>query len=203
MFETLNTIERTLRRLHIILIISLVLSFISITAISICFLVHTHNNKRTVYAVDNAGNAILLRETGENPVLEAKAQYIDFHRLFFGWPPEGKQIEYNIQLALNLADNSAKAYDNTFKESHYYNKLIASDISQSILIDSVIINDRPPYQAKLWAKVYLIRSSMIIEKILITTGQLRRTERSGNCPHGFLIERFRILEFKDLKTYTK
>lgn len=183
--------------------LSIILGFTSLMALSICFLVYTHNSKQTVYAIDNVGNAILLRETGEDPVMEACAQFKDFHRLFFGWPPDGRQIENNIALALNLADQSAQAYNNTFKESHYYNKLIASNISQSIIIDSVQMNDRSPYQAKLYARVYLTRSSMIIEKTLITTGQLRRTQRSTNAPHGFLIERFRILEFKDSKTYSK
>ena len=203
MFDTLNIIEKTLKRQHYFLIFSTILSLVSLTVLSICFFVYTHNSKRTVYAIDNAGNAILLRETGEDPVSEARAQFQDFHRLFFSFPPDGKQIEQNIALALNLADQSALVYYNTFKESHYYNKLIAASASQSIQIDSVIINNQHPYQAKLFAKIYLIRSSMIVEKSLIATGQLRRTQRSANVPHGFLIEKYQIVELKDLKTYTR
>lgn len=203
MFETLNIIEKQLKRQHFIVLITIILAVLSLSLISIYFLSKTFSGKKVVYAIDNAGNAIVLREIDEDPIQEAQGQFKDFHRLFFNLPPDGKQIQNNIQAALNLVDESGKAYYNTFKENHYYNKLVASNINQCLVIDSIIISEYHPYKVRLWGKILLIRPSMTIERSLITQGQLRRTQRSTNAPHGFLIEKFSIVELKDLKTYKK
>lgn len=203
MFKILNTIQITLKRQHLVLILTVILSFTSITTLTIFYLIRAFTAHRTVYVIDNEGNAILLRETNENPRAEAKAHFKNFHDLFFNQPPDGRQIQENISLALNLCDGSGKAYFDAFKEQHYYNKLIASNISQSLRVDSILISNNHPYQAKLFGKILLIRPTMVIERNLITSGQLRRIGRSDNNPHGFLIEKFKILELKDLKTYTR
>lgn len=203
MFKILNTIEATLKRQHLLLMLTVIISLSSLTAITIFYLFRTFTSHKTVYVIDNQGNAILLRETNENPKAEARAQFKNFHDLFFSLPPDGRQIQENINLALNLCDGSGKVYYDAFKEQHYYNKLIASNISQSLKIDSIFISNDHPYQAKFYGKILLIRPTMVIERNLVTTGQLRRIGRTENNPHGFLIEKFKILEIKDLKTYTR
>ena len=203
MFKVLNVIEKTLKRQYIFLLLTVFLSFVLIGVITIFYLSHTFQNKKVVYAIDNTGNAIVLKEVNENPLEEAKGHFKDFHLLFFGFPPDGKQIQTNIDQALYLIDESGRTYYNTFRENHYYNKLIASNISQSITIDSVFVSSRHPYQARLYGRIFLIRASMIVERSLITTGQLRRVQRSENAPHGFIIEKFRIVQLKDIKTYSR
>lgn len=203
MFNILNVIEKTLKRQHLFLLLTVILSFFSVTIITIFYLSHTFSNKKVVYALDNAGNAIVLKEVEENPLEEAKGHYKDFHLLFFSFPPEGKQIQANIDQALYLVDESGRTYYNTFKENHYYNKLVASNTSQSIIIDSISVTTRHPYQARLHGRLFLVRATMLVERSLITTGQLRRTQRTENNPHGFIIEKFKIVELKDIKTYTR
>lgn len=203
MFRILNTIETTLKKQHFILILTIISSFLSICSLSIFFLAKTISSKQVVYVVDNQGSAIALREVNEDPIAEAKGQFRDFHYLFFNIPPDGAQIKKNIELALNLCDESGKVYFDTFKEQHFYNKLIATNTTQSIEIDSISINNRHPYQVELYAKVTQTRASMVVQKQLITSAQLRRTVRSINVPHGFIIEKFRIIQLKDVKIYQK
>jgi len=45
----------------------------------------------------------------------------------------------------------------------------------------------------------IIRSTSIVTRDLLTEGWLRNINRSDNNPHGFLIERWNILENKDNK----
>ena len=164
------------------------------------YLSNSFANKKIIYGLDNANNMLVLKQIGDNPVEEARGHFKNFNWLFFTLSPDGRQIQDNIRQAMNLADKSAEAYYNTFKENHYYNKLIASNISQSLEIDSISINTDHPYRVTLYGKLLLVRPSMTIERSIITTGLLRRTQRSKNNPHGFIIEHFKIIEIKDLRT---
>ena len=203
MFKTLNIIETTLKRNQHMLLFVVVLFVIIYMITVIYFICISFANKEFIYALDNAGNTLVFRQVHENPLVEARGQFKDFHCSFFNLPPDGKQIQENIREALNLADKSAEVYYNTFKENHYYNKLIAANISQTLKIDSISISPELPHKCKLFGKLILIRSSQVIERKIVTRGQLRRTQRSRNNPHGFLIERFEILEIKDLRTYNR
>ncbi len=99
-----------------------------------------------------------------------------------------------------LADGSAKKQYDNLKESGYYSNLISGNISEQIEIDSIDVNvDAYPFYFRCIAKEKLIRTTSIVTRSLITEGYLRNVERSDNNPHGFLIEKWMILENKDLK----
>ena len=49
----------------------------------------------------------------------------------------------------------------------------------------------------------IIRESYITERSLVTSCQLINTVRSDNNPQGFIIERFTVLENKDLGRYDR
>jgi conjugative transposon TraK protein len=109
-------------------------------------------------------------------------------------------ITANITRALYLADASAKKQYDNLKESGYYSNLISGNISQEISIDSIMVNlDSYPFYFRCMAQEKLIRTTSIVTRSLITEGYLRNVERSDNNSHGFLIERWMILENKDLK----
>lgn len=203
MFKTLNVIETHLKRNQRILVFIIVLFVIVYAVTVIYFIGISYASSKLIYALDNSGNTIVFRQIAENPILEAQGQFKDFHYLFFNLPPDGRQIQENIKEALNLSDKSAEVYYNTFRENHYYNKLIASNVTQTLRIDSVSITQDHPFKCKLFGKLTLIRPSQVIERSLVTQGQLRRTQRSQTNPHGFLIERFQIIEIKDIKTYNR
>lgn len=154
-----------------------------------------------IYMLDQQGNLVgaTARSAKENRPVEAQAHVKRFHEYFFTLDPDPKAIESNVTQALFLADESAKrAYDN-YKESSYYNNLIQANISQHITVDSVLV-DPGTFYAKCYATEQIIRATNVTTRALISECYLRDVSRSTNNPHGFLIERWRMLQNNDLRT---
>lgn len=140
----------------------------------------------------------------DNTLVEAKSHIGMFHTWFFTLDPDEKVIDANISKALYLADGSAKTQYDNLKETGYYANIIAGNISQKISIDSVEVNiSKEPYFFHCYAEIKIIRPGSIVTRNLITKGYLRNASRSDNNPHGFLIERWEIIENKDLKTESR
>jgi conjugative transposon TraK protein len=136
----------------------------------------------------------------DNIPVEARDHINTFHHYFFTLDPDDQVINQNIRKALYLADGSAKKQYDNLKESGYYTSLIAGNISQQLEIDSVFVDTETyPFHFRLEGKEKLIRTTSILTRTLLTEGYLRNVSRSDNNPHGFLIERWLILENKDLK----
>lgn len=135
----------------------------------------------------------------DNIPVEARDHIRMFHFYFFTLDPDDKVIQANITKALYMADNSAeRAYEN-LKEQGYYSDIISSNISQQISIDSVSVDvSQYPYAFRCYAKEKLIRTTSIVTRNLVTEGFLRNVSRSDNNPHGFLIEKWSIIDNKDL-----
>ncbi|MGX5857961.1 conjugative transposon protein TraK [Dyadobacter jiangsuensis] len=143
-------------------------------------------------------------ERGENIPVEARDHIKTFHRLFFTLAPDEKVITANISRALYLADASAKKQYEDLRESGFYAGIISGNISQEILVDSVKIDaSAQPYTFECRAVQRIIRPTSIVSRSLLTQGQLRSVERSDNNPHGFLIERWVIIQNKDIQIQTR
>jgi conjugative transposon TraK protein len=135
----------------------------------------------------------------DNVPVEARDHVTTFHKLFFTLDPDDKVIKTNITKALYLADDSAKRIYDDLRENGFYSGIISGNISQTILIDSVMIDVKEyPYRFNCYAKQHIIRTTSIVKRNLITTGSLRNVSRSDNNPHGFLIERWETIENKDI-----
>ena len=161
-----------------------------------------HEGDQRIYILANG--KILEAYAGErkdNIPVEARDHIAMFHHYFFTLDPDEKVINANINRALYLADGSAKKQYDNLKENGYYRSMISGNISQTIEIDTVDLNTRDyPYYFRLVAKEKLVRTTSITTRTLITEGYLRNVSRSDNNAHGFLIERWAILENKDVKT---
>jgi conjugative transposon TraK protein len=137
----------------------------------------------------------------ENIPVEARDHVRTFHYYFFSLDPDDQVIQANITKALYLADQSAKIQYDNLKENSYYSNVISGNISQEITIDSVRVDmDKYPIYFQCYAQQKIIRPSTIVTRILITEGYLRNVARSDHNPHGFLIEKWKTLENRDLKT---
>ena len=127
-----------------------------------------------------------------------------FHQYFFNLSPEDKAIKASVSKSLFLADLSAKRQYDNLTESGYYNNLISASISQEIEVDSTVLDlDVYPYGFTCYATERLIRSSKTTLRRLVTRGFVRdlKTQTDDN-PHGFLIQRWEILENRDIpQTY--
>ncbi len=139
-------------------------------------------------------------ERKDNIPVEARDHVKTFHHFFFTLDPDEKVIQSNITKALYLADLSAKRQYDNLKESGYYINIISGNVSQTINVDSVVVDvNQSPYYFRCYATQRIIRTTSVVARSLVTTGYLRNVSRSDNNPHGFLIERWRTIENKDIK----
>ena len=155
-----------------------------------------------IYLLDQ-GNllAATSHNVKDNRPVEAQDHVKRFHEFFFTLDPDSKAIEHNVTQSLFLADESAKREYDNFKESGYYNNLIQANISQHITVDSVVINPSSyPYYAKCFATEQIIRATNVTTRALVSECYLRDVSRSPNNPHGFLMERWRVIQNNDLRT---
>lgn len=135
----------------------------------------------------------------DNIPVEARDHVKMFHHYFFTMDPDDKVIQTNITKALYLADGSAKQQYDNLKENGYYTNLISGNISQEIQADSITINtENYPFYFRYKGQQKIIRPTTIVTRSLITEGYIRNVSRSDNNSHGFLIERWRTLENKDI-----
>lgn len=138
-------------------------------------------------------------ERKDNIPVEATDHVKMFHHYFFTLDPDDKVIQANINKALYLADASAKQQYDNLKENGYYSNLISGNISQEIQMDSISINtDIYPFYFRYKGQQRIIRPTTIVTRSLITEGYLRNVSRSDNNSHGFLIEKWRTLENRDV-----
>lgn len=136
----------------------------------------------------------------ENLPVEARDHIRSFHEYFFTLDPDEKVINSNITRALYLADGSARRQYESLKESGYYSGIISGNISQQINIDSIVLDMHGyPMYFRCYATERIIRPTSLVTRNLVTEGWLRNTSRSDNDPHGFLIEKWNILDNRDLK----
>jgi conjugative transposon TraK protein len=124
-----------------------------------------------------------------------------FHFYFYSLEPDDQVIKRNITKALYLADATAKAEYDDLKESGYYSSFISGNVSQQVEdYDSIKVDvNQQPWYFKYFGKLKIIRATSVVTRSLITEGFIRNLDAtSDNNPHGFLIERWKVLENKDL-----
>ena len=136
----------------------------------------------------------------ENLPVEARDHIRNFHQDFFTLDPDEKVITANITKALYLADGSARRMYESLKENGYYSGVIAGNITERVVIDSIALEAGSyPMCFRCYATETIIRPSSLVTRSLVTEGWLRNTSRSDNNPHGFLIERWNTIDNRDVK----
>jgi len=138
-------------------------------------------------------------ERKENIGVEARDHVRMFHFYFFTLSPDEKAIQENINKAMYMADRTAKSQYDNLKEGNYYSNLISSNIDQTIHVDSVALDiQQYPYYFRCYATQELTRPTSIVQRSLITEGFLRNVSRSEHNSHGLLVERWNVIENKDI-----
>lgn len=156
-------------------------------------------NKIYVIANGKLMDALATDRREKLPV-EIRDHVKTFHAYFYSLEPDDKVIKSHITKALYLADGTAKAEYDNLNETGYYSGLESGNISQQVEEpDSIQVNiDQLPYYFKYFGKLKIIRATTITTRSLVTEGYIRTTTASDNNPHGFLIERWKILDNRDL-----
>ncbi|HEY4062375.1 MAG TPA: conjugative transposon protein TraK [Puia sp.] len=205
MFPKIRSIENTFQQMRLFMMV------VVVGSLALCgytvwqsYKAVTHAQS-TVYVL-NSGKALeaFAEDRRENIPVEARDHIRAFHQYLFTLDPDERQITTTVTKALYLADASAKRFYDNLKESGYYAGIIAGSISQNIIVDSITLDMRTyPFYFQCYATQKIIRPTSQAERGLVTEGWLRNTSRSDNDPHGFMIERWAIVENKDRKVETR
>ncbi|MBW8683444.1 conjugative transposon protein TraK [Chitinophaga rhizophila] len=202
MFKSLKNLEasfRYVRQFAIIMnVAGLVLNgFVAYWAVNA---VNNANNKVHILYAGKALEAIAADRLDNVPV-ELRDHINMFHRYFFTLHPDLKAIESNINRALALADQTARNQYNDLRESGFYAGIITGSVSQEVEMDSISLDlEKEPYYFKFYGKVKITRPTVIVNRSLITEGVVRNTIRSDNNSHGFLIEKWNVIENRDISS---
>jgi len=202
-FKSLKNIETSFKQIRIIAIVFVVLCA-GITGYAVWnSYSFAEAQRQKIYVLDEGKSLMLAlaQDLSQNRPVEAKEHVKRFHELFFTLSPDKNAIESNINRALFLVDKSAFKYYQDMSEKGYYNRIVSGNINQIIQVDSIACNfDVYPYKATTYARQMIIRASNVTERSMVTRCDLINSVRSDNNPHGFTIERFEIIENRDLRT---
>ncbi|MBN7816896.1 conjugative transposon protein TraK [Algoriphagus pacificus] len=136
---------------------------------------------------------------GEMASVESRAHIKQLHDLLFTYSPDEKLIQEQLEEAFYLGDGSIKFHVDNLRESGYYKQVLAANISQRLVVDSIRVDlEKEGFPFLFYGRQEIIRSSSKITRSLITQGKLREVQRSHHNPHGFLVENWEILENRDL-----
>ncbi len=202
MFQKAKNIDSAFRQVRLFCILVIICcTLICCYVIYNSYKATTAIGSRIYILADGKALEAFAGDRKENIPVEARDHVKMFHHYFFTLDPDDKVIQANISRALYLADGSAKRVYESLQENNYYTGIISGNVSQQITVDSVLLDmNRYPFYFKCFATEEITRLTSITTRSLITEGYLRNVSRSDNNPHGFLIERWTILQNRDLKT---
>lgn len=205
-FKSLKNIETSFKQIRFFGIVFLVLCA-GISGYSVWSSYSFAEAQRQKIYILDGGKSLMLalsQDLSQNRPVEAREHIKRFHELFFTLSPDKAAIESNITRALFLVDKSAFRYYQDMSEKGYYNRIISGNINQTLQVDSVACDfNSYPYKAVTYARQMIIRESNVTERSLITRCDLINSVRSDNNPHGFVMEKFEILENKDIRVVNR
>ncbi|MDV4111520.1 conjugative transposon protein TraK [Elizabethkingia anophelis] len=202
-FKTLRNIESSFKQIRLFTFVFAVLCFGVVGVVVFKSYQFAEEQRQKIYVLDNGKSLMvaLSQDMSINRPVEAREHVRRFHELFFTIAPDKNAIESNVKRAFNLADQSAFNYYKDLQEKDYYNRIISGNIQQRIEVDSIVANfDSYPYGVKTYARQFIIRSSNLTIRNLVTNCSLVNSVRSDSNPQGFTIEKFNVLENRDVET---
>lgn len=202
MFEQLRNIDRAFQHVKKLSVVVILASLGTCCfAVAKSFQMVSRAEGRIYVIAGGKALEAFAAERQENIPVEARDHVKMFHHYFFSLDPDERVIESNISQALYLADGSARGEYEDLKEKRFYAGVISGNISQQVVMDSVVVDmDQYPYYFKYYGRQRMVRPTVVVTRSLVTEGFLRTVARSDHNPHGFLIERWRVLENRDLKS---
>jgi conjugative transposon TraK protein len=201
-FKTLRNIENSFQQIRLYAIVFAVLCA-SVAGYALWRSYgFAEQQRQKIYVLDNGKSLMLAlaQDASINRPVEAREHVRRFHELFFTLAPDKNAIESNMKRAFSLADKSAFNYYKDLLEKGYYNRIISGNVQQRIEMDSVVCNfETYPYVVRSYARQIIIRSSNVTRRSLVTSCLLVNSVRSDNNPQGFNIEKFAVVENRDIE----
>ena len=205
-FKSLTNIETSFKQIRMYVYLFAIFCCIVTVCAVIASFSFAREQREKIYVLDNGKSLILAlsQDAAANRPVEAREHIRRFHELFFTLAPDKDAIEGNMKRAFMLSDKTPYDYYKDLAEKGYYNRIISGNIHQRIDIDSISCDfNSHPYRVTTFARQFIVRSSNITIRSLITDCELANSVRSDNNPQGFTIERFVVRENRDLQTIKK
>lgn len=200
MFQKMKNLETAFQHVRTFTIVIVIAAFATICFMAWQMRAGSLALLKRVYVL--AGNTAWAANAAEKSAylpIEAKGQIRAFHELFFTLDPDDKANRRNMIRALDMADETARKIYDSLSVSGYYANVIAGNIHQRILIDSVQVNTQSePYQFRCYARLYITRATSQVTQSLVTRGSLYEAQHSDNNILGLLIRKWEITENKVL-----
>jgi conjugative transposon TraK protein len=195
--KSVDTAFRQMRIFFLVLVM-----FVSMICVVVVYYSYAQvsEHKGKIYVMINGALVEAVARERNMPV-ELRDHIERFHELFFTLSSDEQNIPRQMKKSFYLADRSAEKLYNDLQESGYYKEIITANISQRIEIDSIAINlEQAPYHFIFYGRQFITRPTSKVIRSLITRGRVRTGEKqSPNNPHGFKIERWTIIDNRDLK----
>ncbi len=158
---------------------------------------------KKVYVLDGTVPILVQRTTMDETLdVEAKSHVELFHHLFFTLAPDDKYINYTMEKAMYLVDETGLAQYNALKEKGFYNNIMGTSAVFSIFCDSISL-DKEKMSFTYYGRQRIERRTNILMRKLVTAGELKRVPRTENNPHGLMIINWRTLLNQDLEQKQK
>lgn len=159
---------------------------------------------KKIYVLDSNHVPIMVTQSdmGETLEVEAKSHIELFHHLFFTLAPDDKYINYTMEKAMYLVDETGLAQYNSLKEKGFYNNIMGTSSVFSIFCDSIKF-DKETMKFTYYGRQRIERRTSIMIRQLTTAGELKRVPRTENNPHGLMIVNWRTILNKDLEEKKK
>ena len=143
--------------------------------------------QKKIYVLDGNVPVLVQRTTMDETLdVEAKSHVELFHHLFFTLAPDDKYINYTMEKAMYLVDESGLAQYNTLKERGLFQNIIGTSSVFSIFCDSITLN-KDDMTFTYYGRQRIERRTNILYREIVTTGGLKRVPRTENNPHGLMI----------------
>ena len=159
--------------------------------------------QKKIYVLDGNVPVLVQRTTMDETLdVEAKSHVELFHHLFFTLAPDDKYINYTMEKAMYLVDESGLAQYNTLKERGLFQNIIGTSSVFSIFCDSISLN-KDEMTFTYYGRQRIERRTNILYREIVTTGGLKRVPRTENNPHGLMIVNWRTILNKDIEQRKK
>ena len=126
---------------------------------------------KKVYVLDGNVPILVQRTTMDETLdVEAKSHVELFHHLFFTLAPDDKYINYTMEKAMYLVDETGLAQYNALKEKGFYNNIMGTSAVFSIFCDSIKF-DKQQMTFTYYGRQRIERRTNILMRKLVTAGK--------------------------------
>jgi conjugative transposon TraK protein len=205
-FQSLKNLESSFQMVRWVAIIVIVASLGVVLVVSVWAFNTVSESRQKVYVLDHNKSILvsLAQDQNINRPAEARDHVKVFHRLFFNLEPDEDQIRNTIREAAYYGDASIARLYKDLQEKGYYSQLIQGNVHQQVDIDSITVDFRQsPYYVRTRARQRIVRAHTVTTRNLLTECYLIDVNRTDNNPHGFQIERLKVLNNADIETVSR